>query len=396
MLYAQQYLRSGKSLEDLRSEHGVKSHVQNKKIGLTYDQIEARESDPLAQQCRGLILRESTYDIVACPMFRFFNLEQKELASDLDWSTAAFENKLDGTLIIVYWDDLQGRWHAGTRSRPEANAAIDEHNLTFALLTDIAIEQMVKKGVIKDTVTKKIDLNWLMRPAIKTKTYCFELTSPFNRIVCQYDDPSLTLLAVRDNLTLKEECPSYTSDVLSVPIAEKFEFKNINHMIQVVRDWDPKEKEGIVVKDLRFNRIKVKNPAYLAYNHMRDSLSTSFKGCVEIVLLGKDDDVVGMMPNFIADRIKRIKPLVQEVLKRTQADYDELKNISEMKEFALAAQTKLWPAALFALKRNKTSDLHMFALGNTSDSTKIPGTATRAMLQLCKKVDPTLALSEEE
>ncbi len=379
MLYVQKYLRSGKTLADLKIEHGVKSYIHNKKIGLTYDQIEAREQDPLSQQCRGLILREETYDIVACPMFRFFNLEQKETAAEIDWSTASFEDKLDGTLCISHWDFEQAKWCVGTRSRPEADGNIDESDVTFAKLFDMAVKEMSLGNNIQD----------LMAAANKDYTYCFELTSPFNRIVCDYKKLSLTLLAVRNNKTLVEESPEIWITTLNVPIAEKFDFKNINHMIQVVKEWDPKEKEGVVVKDSNFNRIKVKSPAYICYNHLRDSLSTSYRGCVEAILLGKDDDLISMMPDMIANRIKRLKPVIAEVLRRTQADYDELKHFEVMKDFALEAQNKLWPGALFALKRNKTTDLITFALGNTNDVIKIPTNATKNMLQLCLKVDPT-------
>jgi hypothetical protein len=326
-------------------------------------------------------------------MFRFFNLEQKETAAEIDWNTASFEDKLDGTLCIVYWDLKQDKWYVGTRSRPEADGNIDESDITFAKLFDLAVKEMNLGNDIQDLMNRG---NQGMLQIDKSCTYCFELTSPFNRIVCDYKKLSITLLAVRDNKTLIEYPPEVLAANLKVPAAEKYDFKNINHMIQVVRDWDPKEKEGVVIKDANFNRIKVKNPSYVAYNHMRDSLSTSYRGCVEVILLGKEDDIIGMMPDMIANRIRRLKPLIVEVLRRTQADYDELKHIEVMKDFALEAQNKLWPGALFALKRNKTPDLRTFALGNNNDVAKIPTSSTKNILQLCLKVDPTLKEIESE
>jgi hypothetical protein len=393
MLHVQKYLRSGKTLQDLKIEHGVKSYIHNGKIGLTYDQIEAREQDPLSQQCRGLILREGTYDIVACPMFRFFNLEQKETAAEIDWSTACFEDKLDGTMCIAYWDLEQDRWCVGTRSRPEADGNIDESDITFAKLFDLAVKEMNLGNDIQDLMNYG---NQGMLQIDKNCTYCFELTSPFNRIVCDYKKLSITLLAVRDNKTLTEYSPEVLAANLKVPAVEKYDFKNINHMIQVVKDWDPKEKEGVVIKDANFNRVKVKSPLYVIYNHMRDSLSTSYRGCVEVILLEKDDDIIGMMPEMIANRIRRLKPIIAEVFRRTQIDYDSLKHHLIMKDFALEAMTKLWPGALFALKRNKTPDLKTFALGDLNVAGKIPANAAKTMLQLCLTVDPTLKEIQSE
>lgn len=396
-LLVQEYLKSGKSLEDLYTEHGVKSNITNNKISLNYDQIEASNGDPLACQCRGLILRENTYEIVACPMFRFFNIEQKEFAADIDWSSAAYEEKLDGTCLIVYFDDLQNTWCSATRSRSEADCGIDGSDVTFSMLANEICKSMYNK-IHSDNSNKNLndlmDATQRLHPEIniKTKTFIFELTSPINRIVCQYNDSKLTLLAVRDNISLEEEDPNFwnAKEEFGILTPQLYYFNDVSNMIEVIRSWDPKEHEGVVVKDKYWNRIKVKNPAYLAYNHMRDSLATSMRGCAEVILLGKDDDVVGMMPDMIANRILKLKPAIAKVIEITTKDYDELKHIENMKEFALEAQKRLWPAALFALKRGKTKDLREFSLGNRTDVSKIPQNATDSILELAKKVDPEI------
>lgn len=388
-LLVQQYLRTGKSLEDLRLEHGVKSHVQNGKISLSYDQIEAKESDPLSQQCRGLILREKTFDIVACPMFRFFNLEQTSIIASIDWKSAVFEEKLDGTCLICYYDDRVNQWYCATRSRSEADVPLDDTEFTFSYLANMAIQKMFGLPSIQLLMESK-------PISLRSKTIVMELCSPYNRIVCDYPEPSLTLLAVRDLPSMLEEDPGPTSVLLNIPVAKTYSNKNIYEMIEIIKQWNPKEHEGIVVKDKQFNRLKVKNPAYVALNHMRDSLSTSIRGCVEIILLGKDDDVIGMLPEFITNRILKLKPSISTVIKTTNADYLELKHIDDMKIFALSAQTKLWPAALFALKRGKTSDLMTFAMGNGKGvGGQIPQSNLDQMISLCKKIDPTVGTIEQ-
>lgn len=396
-LLVQDYLRSGKSLEDLNAEHGVKSTITNGKISLNYDQIEASNGDQLACQCRGLILRENTYEIVACPMFRFFNIEQKEFAANIDWPSAAYEEKLDGTCLIVYFDNCQNIWRSATRSRSEADCGIDGSDVTFSMLANEICRSMYNKH---HSVNLNKNLNDLMDSTqrlhpeinIKTKTFIFELTSPINRIVCQYNDSKLTLLAVRDNISLEEEDPNFwnAKEEFGILTPQLYYFNDVSHMVEVIRSWDPKEHEGVVVKDKYWNRVKVKNPAYLAYNHMRDSLATSMRGCAEVILLGKDDDVVGMMPDMIANRILKLKPAIAKVIEITTKDYDELKHIQNMKEFALEAQKRLWPAALFALKRGKTKDLRAFSLGNRTDVSKIPQNATDSILELAKKIDPEI------
>src|SRR5215472_2256731 len=109
MLLVQEYLETH-TLGDLARDHGVYASFSKSgyKFSLNYDQIEAKESDPLAQQCRGLILAtpdgqpvvgQRTPDgkidrtgtvigktkILAYPMNRFFNYGQSAAAS-IDWN----------------------------------------------------------------------------------------------------------------------------------------------------------------------------------------------------------------------------------------------------------------------------------------------------------------------
>jgi hypothetical protein len=395
MLLIQKYLRSGKSLEDLVKDHGVYATNTNGKISFNYDQIEASNSDPLACECRGLILEEGSWDIIAFPFRRFFNMEQEGVAAKIDWASAKFPSKIDGTCCIVY--EFQGVWYVATRSRPEADIALqDDPNFTFRKLADHACHSMWNKAHnVSESDLKGIkDLMEAFafnRPEALDKTFIFELTSPYNRIVCKYEDVRLTLLGVRDRKTLLEEDPALWVEAgkeYGLTLPEEFHFSSIEDMVKVIREWNPEQREGVVVVDKFWNRVKVKNPAYLSFNHMRESLSTSLKGCAEVILLGKEDDIVGMMPALIANRILGLKPLIQKVLLTTQSDWEELKGIEDMKEFALEAQKKLWPAALFALKRGKTKDLREFSLGNRNDVSKIPASASEMMLTLCRKIDP--------
>lgn len=393
-----------KSFAELKETHSVSPTLgpNNRKISLNYSQLETKDDDVLAQDCRGLILAKYNdvefnltdngllnEDIVvgktiikALPFKRFFNYGQ-EAAVDIDWSTARFEDKKDGSLIIGYVDTYQNKWCCATRKMCEAHGVIQDSDLTFAHLVNVAAQRY-----------GATDFNDFMNRGSKdwhTLTFKFELTSPYNRIVCKYDEIGLTLLGVRNNISFEEYDTYEYAKTLGVFTPEEFHFSNINHMIQVVREWNPQEKEGIVAVDYNFNRIKVKNPSYVAFNRLHDSLATSWRGCAEVILLGTEDDVIPMMPEMIANRIIKLKPLVAKVLHQTQEDYDRLKSIDDMKTFALSAQKCLWPAALFALKRGKTPDLRTFAIGNNrSEKASIPKPALETMLELCKKLDPTL------
>jgi hypothetical protein len=139
------------------------------------------------------------------------------------------------------------------------------------------------------------------------------------------------------------------------------------------------EHEGIVVKQGE-NRIKVKNPAYVAYNKVRDSMASSERNMVELILAEKDDDVIPMLPEELAKNLLKIKAGVQEVIKEHDQAYKklialmELSQLSDKKSFALAVQEmtkarngKLWTAPFFQLFDGKVSSMKDFIQKNRKD-----------------------------
>lgn len=377
ILHAQNYLRAGKTLDDLKKKHGINYNIRNGKVSLSYDMLNAVNADPVSQQCRGLILRENTWDIVAVPMFRFFNLEQKTDAVSIDWASAQYEEKMDGTLIIVYFDTVQNKWFVATRSVPEADIKIDTYSVTFSELFEVALSKIF--------TIDNFSLQDFMKNASKNKTYCFELCTPLNRIVCQYDNFEIVLLSVRSLLTLEEENPELSYNLFSMKEIKKYKFDNIANLTNIIREWDPKKHEGVVVKDKSFNRVKVKSPAYIAYNHMRDSLTTSVRGCVETVLLGKDDDVIGMLPEFLVERLLKIKEAVKIIVKNAESDYESIKHIETQKDFAIAAGKRIWPSVLFSIRNGKNKNISEFIKHN-SDSKSFQ----YFIFKKCLEIDPTI------
>ncbi|MDE1867846.1 MAG: 2'-5' RNA ligase, partial [Thaumarchaeota archaeon] len=94
--------------------------------------IEAPKGHPIVEDCRGLILdSENNWNIVALPFKRFYNYAEGH-AAKIDWSTARIQEKVDGSLCIVYFYD--NKWHVATRGMPDAGGEVNGHNFTFAEL----------------------------------------------------------------------------------------------------------------------------------------------------------------------------------------------------------------------------------------------------------------------
>lgn len=378
MLLVQEYLLTH-SFADLAKEFGVYASFSKSghKFSLNYGQIESRESDLLSQQCRGLILAHHTgrsflseaievngrlnYDhivlgnsvIVAHPMNRFFNYGQGA-AADINWSDPNIQilEKLDGTCIILYEDIFTNEWCVATRSVPEADIPIDGGAYTFRTLFEKAL---------MDTCGKSF--NEFIKILNKDITYCFELTSPINRIVVDYKEFKITLLSARSKTTGKE---INIKDIdIGIPHVHAYEFMNINDLINWVSTKNPLEHEGVVVRDSNFNRIKVKNASYVAFNRARDILGTSERNCLELVLQGKEDDVIPALPTEIVDRILKIKSGLIKVINKYDSLFKEIKILSDQKEsgnkkiFAMqiSESKDIWAAPMYNIFDGKATDM---------------------------------------
>jgi hypothetical protein len=409
MLLVQKYLETH-TFGDLVRDHGVYASFSKSghKFSLNYDQIEAKEADPLAQECRGLVLstpdgsvfkKEIVFEgkivnredlpvgptvILAYPMKRFFNLGQGS-AAEINWSDPKLSvlEKLDGTLCIVYWDQFTGKWCVATRSVPEADLLMDNGIFTFRTLFEKALEETTGYGFE--------GFKWFLA---KECTYCFELTTRYNRIVVDYPNNGVTLLAIRNLVTLSEvdfDHPYFDGLPKKLPIVQAYALPTVEKTLEWVSSLNPMEHEGVVVK-VGENRIKVKNPAYVAYNKVRDALATSPRNMVELILTEKDDDVIPMLPEEIVKNLQVIKAGVQKTIKQHDEAYLVAKAqadntmLGDKKTFAiLVTQNKqLWTAPFFQMFDGKASNMKDFIMKSRGKDGSWGNSFLDKMLELAK------------
>jgi len=345
MLEVQKYLRSDKSLDDLENEFGIShSREKNGKVSLNYDMINSPMDKRICQECRGLILRVGSWDIVSYPFNRFFNYGQGE-AANIDMKTAKFLEKIDGTMLPISADKELNQFFFSTRSVPEADI-VNDSNFSFSDIGKMALQQM---GMDFNSFTEKLN---------KDYTYIFEVVSPYSTVYIYYPEPRLYLLGVRDNISLQELDPKPFSELLGIPMPKEYRFTSLNELLEVVNSWKGTEQEGIVVVDGNFNRIKVKNLDYITGQAVVFSLSASDRNIMRLLMMGQDDDVYPKCTDLIKNKLDLYKEKLAGLMQETMKDWNELKSIDNMKEFALLAQKRRWQSALFCLKRNKISSLN--------------------------------------
>lgn len=404
MLLVQNFLQN-KSFKELQDEHGVYASISksNHKFSLNYDQFESKENDLLAQECRGLILSTGSVlmgpigqngnliidylipgltSIVAYPMNRFFNYGQGA-AANINWSDPNLSvlEKLDGSLCIVYFDMYLETWCVATRSVPEADLFLDNGLYTFRTLFEKALK-----------ATNQMEFDEFCSWLDPYNTYCFELTTPLNRIVVKYEEYKVTLLSIRDNLSCKEKL--LTQNTLhGVPVVQSYGLNDINKIIDLVSSLNPLEHEGVVVVDSNFNRIKIKNASYVAFNKARDILGNSERNCLELILAEKDDDVIAALPQEIVNNLLKIKEKVVEFFKIYDFKYIDILQEAEAilpgdkKTFALTLQKyeDLWQAPFFNIYAGKSKNMKEFVALSKKEGTWSNSFLDK-VLDICKKI----------
>ena len=65
----------------------------------------------VTRECRGLVLEDKTFNVIAMPFMKFFNAaEPLGKATNFDWATAGVYEKLDGSLMTSIGTRAAGSW----------------------------------------------------------------------------------------------------------------------------------------------------------------------------------------------------------------------------------------------------------------------------------------------
>jgi len=387
MLKIQEYLLTH-SFGELHLEHGIYESLRGHKFSLNYSQIEARDDDPLAKECRGLILAwEDPMNIpvdvlnspvgktivLAHPMDRFFNLGQGAAETvNLEDPWTQIQLKSDGTLGICYYDFFKQEWCLATRSVPDADIPLEV----------LGFEKVTFRGLFEKCLLEGFGYTWDKFTDFLNKgcTYCFEIISPANRIVVKYDDFRLVLLTAR-NANGFEYLPRGLSDETGIPLPKTFSFQSAVAIHEFLKDKSPLEIEGFVITNVigdsfNFKRVKIKSTAYVAYNRIKGQLDSelrvsSYRGALALVLSGALDDVLPMLPEYQAKIIIDIKVKYLWFCRDVDALWLRIVNVLEnnppeddkarMKMIALEVQkTQIWQAPIFAFARARAKNCNEF------------------------------------
>lgn len=336
MLEIQKFLRNVGTPEDLLTKYAIK-HSRNKEfpnlVLFKYDQIDSPMSESICQEARGIILDETEHWNVVCWSFKkFFNLFEGN-AAKIDLKTAKCLEKLDGSLIQMYW--YGDKWNVATLGVADASGPVSN------LLGDISFAELFWN-------TWK-DLKYPI-PHEKHICFAFELMTPFNRIICKYSNSRIALIGARDLISMEEQDPNHFVSKYGYEAPISYSMFSLEGVVEMAKKLDPLQNEGFVVIDGNYNRVKIKNPVYVSLAHLKEGMSQ--KRLVEIIRTNESEEFLSYFPEF-KEEYKEIKEKYLSLVEMLEKEYSSYKDIHGQKEFALSVKDLPYSGVLFSLRGKK-------------------------------------------
>lgn len=321
-------------LEETIKTHGVLSRRSKNYPNLilfTYDMFESDMSNPVVQESRGIIFDESNnWEIVSRSFDKFFNHGEGNQAK-IDYSTAKFFKKEDGSMISCYYYD--NAWKVATTGSPDASGKMGITDKTFS-------EMFWDTFYACGGSTANLD---------KSNTYIFELCTPYNKVVVPHKESKVVLLACRSKSGPWQS--RVTGIAGLIPWVESFSLNSIDDVILSFENLKGSHFEGYVIEDGSGNRIKVKHPGYVALHHFMDHKLTSPVKLLEIVVNGEVSEVITYFPEYEKD-FRDLEFKLNDFKHNLQESYMIYKDIADQKEFAIAISHLKYKSSLFSMRRH--------------------------------------------
>jgi hypothetical protein len=325
MLVVQQHLRNGtETLESLYNRFGIHSKIKDNMVILDYDQILSYEHKDrnIVRECRGLVLENETWNIIAKSYNRFFNYLENSDSEYFNWNLFNCYEKVDGSIIRVCM--YNGSMKVFTR-------------FSFA---DQRISELYKKTWSEASLECLNDIQIKFIQDNPKYTYVFEFCSPYTQVVRYYEESIMIMTSIFDNQTgeeISENNQVYKDAKIVFKWADQYKFTNVDQIIDKLNILKNEQSsfEGFVVKDSNGIRLKIKNPYYLVLHRLSNNGNISnMKTLLPLVLSGEVDEVLVYFP-YLEDSIDILQIAIEEDLEELRKIYKEVINIDSQKDFAI-------------------------------------------------------------
>lgn len=255
---------------------------------LKYDQTKSDFNKKICRECRGLIINRHTLEPAALSFSKFFNV-QEPFADEIDWESATIREKIDGSKILVWYAAVSGGWRVSTSGTLDAyNTPVSGSDFSFG---DIFDEALKNNSLTFESLCSKLNPRYC---------YTFELVSPETRVVINYPKADIYLIGARNVDTWKEMPVEGTFLALfcKVKTPKIYSLSSLEDCLKSASELGS-DKEGFVVQDKYFRRVKIKSPSYVALHHLRLNGPVTEARILEVIESGEGSEFFGYFPEYL-------------------------------------------------------------------------------------------------
>ena len=352
------YLKKN-SIESLKSVLGINVKEYDDLYVLNYNQIESPKIHPIVTECRGLIL-DKRFNVVSRSFDRFFNFGENGTGENCDFSKCKIYEKLDGSLINVYY--YKGNWNVSTRGTAFGETCVNDFNITFKELVYKALNISTQEEF--NAIFDSLKLN-----CKDFYTFIFEVTSRENRVVTPYEGYTLWLLAVRDHsdgMYLDKDYLKEWAEENNIKFPKEYYFKSIDDCIKAIDELKDLKEGYVVYENIGCSGIneyvpmfKLKSPTYVAVHRLKGE-NLSPKRIIDLVNMNEHEEY---LTYFEEDR-KYFEPYIKAydvLFDDIDWVWEKYKNVKDQKDFAM--YVKDFPFASILFQKRKHQDqcfVHLF------------------------------------
>ena len=364
MLKIQEFIQAHKDWEQLlaAAPYNLTIKWDDGFVLFKYNQISSDFSQDICKEARGLILDSTqNFKVVRLAFEKFFNL-QEPFAAQIDWDTAVGSEKLDGSLMSVWF--ARGKWHLSTNSTIDAFKAEISSVSPYKTFGDL-FESVLPLSFFENTVSSYFT----------HFCYTFELVSPFTQIVLAYPETKVFLLSARNMQNLQEipyDGIAEFAKRFNFTVPQFYYMNDEAGFKRLVESFD-ETHEGIVIRDSFNNRVKLKTQLYFKLHRMAHNGQLTIDRAVNLIRTNEVEEFLCYFPQY-KDYIKEIQDKYNQILlalDEVELEVKEYKmkcNNKPRKEFAEFAKKKEYPFLYF--KAYDEQDLKSY-VENLTDTTFI-------------------------
>jgi RNA ligase len=222
----------------------------------------------IRRECRGLIF-DTEGRIMSRPFHKFFNVNERE-------ETQMHKLELDMLFDHVIMEKMDGSMIRPVRLNGMVRLA------TKMGITDIAIEA--------EKLLTPEQYEWLEDAMSDNLTPIFEYIAPTNKIVIEYSEPKLVLLAMRGNFSGKYVMPNFA------PFEIVPQYGSVEGGLSeyIARAREMQGREGDIIRFADGHMLKIKNDWYVRIHKTKDLIRTE-RNIADIIVNEQLDDVLPLL-----------------------------------------------------------------------------------------------------